>query len=212
MKVLLLGATGGTGLHAAEAALAAGHTLTVVLRNPKKLPESIAARCASIIRADATNPASMASAVTGQEAILIVLGSQGLFSRQYDCSKGTANIIKALASAPEPKPRLVVCSSMGASESRAWLPGFVLWMLKHPLADKDDQERDVRASGLPFVIVRPTGLNDGKARGPDAVVRVVGGPLPHNQIARADVGAFLVAALASDEYLGKAVGISWRGP
>ena len=83
--------------------------------------------------------------------------------------------------------------------------------MKHPLADKDVQEGDVRASGLPFVIVRPTGLNDSPARGAERLAFVEGGAVPHNQVSRADVANFLVQQLGNDAYLGKAVGLSWKG-
>jgi hypothetical protein len=99
---------------------------------------------------------------------------------------------------------------MGASESRGWVSGFAAWFLKHPLDDKNVQEADVRASGLPYVIIRPTRLLDAPARGPDAVAAVASGPVPVVAISRADVAAFMVAQLQSDEWLGKAVGLSWR--
>ena len=54
---------------------------------------------------------------------------------------------------------------MGASESREDVGCFIKWMLKHPLADKDIQEADLRSSGLPVVILRPTRLVDMPPRG-----------------------------------------------
>ncbi len=210
MKLLIIGATGGVGLALCSQALAAGHAVTILARSPAKLPAATAS-AATVIKADALDAPAVAAAVQGQDAILVALGSRSLMFRQYDCSKGTDVLLGALKAAGSgaPPPRLLVCSSMGASESAPWIPGFVRWLLKHPLADKDLQEAAVRASGLPHVIVRPTGLNDAAARGPAAVAAVVGGAVPHNQISRSDVAAFMLGQLASDEYLGKAVGISW---
>lgn len=209
MRVLLLGATGGTGLQLITSALAAGHTLTLLVRAPAKLPPLPPG--VTVITGDAVkDAAAVASALSGQDAVLLCLGSRGLWSRQYDCSEGTRVLLAAVAAGGAPAPRLVVCSSMGASESAPWLPSFVGWLLKHPLADKTVQEAAVRASGCPFVLVRPTGLSDAAARGAGAVAAVEGGPLPTSQISRADVAQFMVAQLGETPYLGKAVGISWK--
>lgn len=215
MKVLIFGATGGVGLALSSQAISAGHTVTILARNPSKLPSTIST-AATIIKADAVlDPAAVASAVKGQDAILVSLGGNSLLFRGYDCSKGTDNILAGIksssASDSSPPPRLIICSSMGASESAPFIPGFVKWMLKHPLADKDVQEAAVRAAaGVPHVIVRPTGLNDAEAKGPGSLAAVVGDKLPTSQISRKDVAAFMLAQLTSDEFLGKAVGISWK--
>ncbi len=209
MKILILGATGGTGLHCVRAALAAGHALTLLVRSPAKLPPADAARCTVLVGDAVTDGAAMASAAKGQDAVLVCLGSRSLWSRQYDCSLGTRALLGALK-AEGASPRIVVCSSMGTAESAPWIPSFVQWMLKHPLADKVVQEAEVRASGCPFVLVRPTGLNDGAPRGPESVAAVEGGPVPTSQISRCDVAQFMLAQLADTPFLGKAVGISWK--
>ena len=211
MKLLIIGATGGVGLALSSQAVAAGHAVTILARNPAKLPAAVAA-AATVVKADAVLDAPLVhAAVKGQDAILVALGGNSLLWRGFDCSRGTDNILAGIKAAGGAAPRLLVCSSMGASESAPRIPGFVKWILKHPLADKDVQEAAVRAAGVPHVIVRPTGLNDGEAKGAEAVAAVVGAALPNNQIARKDVAAFMLAQLASDEYLNKAVGISWKG-
>ena len=212
MKVLIIGATGGVGLALSAQSIAAGHAVTILARNPAKLPAAIAS-AATVVKADAVLDAPLvAAAVKGQDAILVALGGNSLLWRGFDCSKGTDNIIAGIkAAGGAAPPRLLICSSMGASESAPHIPGFVKWLLKHPLADKDVQEAAVRAASVPHIIIRPTGLNDGEAKGPGAVVAVVGAALPNNQIARKDVAAFMLAQLSSDEYLNKAVGISWAG-
>ena len=208
MRVLILGATGGTGAHCVKGALAAGHAVTLLVRAPEKLPPGLAQRCAVVV-GDARDAEKMATAARDQDAVLLCLGSRGIMSRQYDCSEGTRNLLAAVKGGGAPPPRIVVCSSMGVAESGPWIAGFVAWMLKHPLADKEVQEADVRASGFPFVIVRPTGLNDKPPRGAGAVAAMERGRLPTSQISRADVAQFLLAQLGDTPYLGKAVGISW---
>ena len=68
-------------------------------------------------------------------------------------------------------------------------------MLKYPLADKTIQEADLRASGLPVVIVRPGYLVDLPPRGLTHVATVESGPVPYNKISRSDVAAFMIAQM-----------------
>ena len=82
---------------------------------------------------------------------------------------------------------------MGVSESRPDLSFFIKWMLKYPLADKDIQEADLRASGLPVVIVRPARLLDLPPRGLTNLKAWEKGAAPVNMISRADTAAFMIA-------------------
>ena len=119
---------------------------------------------------------------------------------------GAAGSPFASPRAPGGGARLVICSSIGASESAGWIPGFMAWLLKHPLADHTEQEAAVRASALPFAIVRPTGLADGPPT--SAGVRVFPtGAMPSRRVARADVARFMLRCVDSGEFLGKAVSV-----
>ena len=124
--------------------------------------------------------------------ILLSLGGSGIWRPDDTCSAGTRNIINALKDV-EKKPRIILCSSMGVSESKPDVNCFVKWMLKYPLADKDIQEADLRASGLPVVIVRPTRLVDLPPRGLTNVVALERGAVPVSMISRADTAAFMIA-------------------
>ncbi len=72
MKLLIFGATGGTGRQLVEQALAQGHVVTAFVRNPAKFRVSHAnLRVAQgdVLRYDTVEPA-----VTGQDAVLSALG------------------------------------------------------------------------------------------------------------------------------------------
>jgi uncharacterized protein YbjT (DUF2867 family) len=210
MKLLIFGATGGTGLALVSQALARGHSVTAFARTPAKLPGAAGGGGATVIKGDVLDAAAVSAAVAAAapDAILVALGGAGLMARDFNCSRGTDHILAGVRAAGG-APRVVLCSSMGVAESAAHIPTFVRWLLKHPLADKAPQEAAVRAAGLPFVIVRPTGLRDGPPRGPAALAARVGERLPTSAVARADVAAFMLDALASDEWLGQTVGLSW---
>ena len=215
MHVLIFGPTGGVGKALVTLALSRGMKVTAFARKPEKVPSG-----ADVIVGDALDERAVANAITisSPDAVLISLGSSGIMSRDFNCSKGTANIYLGLRAAKDamrarggaPKsPRVVVCSSMGVGDSAPFIPGFVAWLLKHALADKEPQEATVRDGGFPWVIVRPTGLRDAPPRGRAALAAIVGGKLPTSSISRTDVADFMLEALEKDDFLGKSVGLSW---
>jgi uncharacterized protein YbjT (DUF2867 family) len=206
MKAIIFGATGGTGLELVSQCLAAGHSTSAFVRTPSKLK----GLTPSIITGDVKNAAQVEAALaTPFDCVFIALGGSGIMAPDDTCSVGTKNILAALKkSAASPPPRLIVCSSMGV-RNRGDISSFAAWLLKYPLADKDIQEADVAASGLPFVIVRPTGLRDSGSVGLQSLAVVPSGPTPTTSISRADVAAFMIAQATSDAHLSRAIGISW---
>lgn len=206
MKLLIFGATRGVGAELTLQALARGHLVAAFARRAAAVAPG-----ATAIQGDVLDRAAVESAVraAAPDAVLLALGGAGIWARDYVCSAGTENVLAALKGAGLGSTRVVCCTSMGVGDSAQLIPGFVKWLLKHPLADKEPQEAALRASGHPFVIVRPTGLRDAPARGRAALAVRQGEKLPTSAIARADVAAFMLDCLASDEFLQKTVGISW---
>jgi putative NADH-flavin reductase len=71
MKLTIVAATGGIGRQLLEQALAAGHEVTAVVRNPNKLSREVRTVTADLTAAD---PAALQSAVAGADAVLSGLG------------------------------------------------------------------------------------------------------------------------------------------
>ena len=71
MKLTVFAATGGIGRQVLEQAVAAGHDVTAVVRNPKNLSRQV-----GVVTADmaAPNPAALESAVERSDAVLSALG------------------------------------------------------------------------------------------------------------------------------------------
>lgn len=98
--------------------------------------------------------------------------------------------------------KVVVCTSMGTSESKDYIPGITRWVLTNPLQDKNIQESLVRqAEGIESVIVRPAHLVDDATTKACSVVS--DGPLPTSKVSRADVARFMVTNISSDTYKNK---------
>lgn len=206
MKLLIFGATRGVGAELTRQSLARGHSVHAFARTA-----SAVAAGATAVAGDVLDRAAVESAVraAAPDAVLLALGGAGIWSRDFVCSAGTENVLAALKACGLGSARIVCCTSMGVGDSAPLIPGFVRWLLKHPLADKEPQEAGLRASGHPHVIVRPTGLRDDPARGRAALAALQGEKLPTSRIARADVAAFMLDCLAADDFLNKTVGISW---
>jgi len=173
MKVVVFGSTGSTGRLVVEFALSAGHVVTAFIRDPKRMP--LTHPNLRIVKGNAMDPASVASAVQGADAVICTLGvkpqaKEDLGRRQPGvpvCSVGTKNIPAAMP--PGRGRRLIVESSVSVGESYhtgSFGAGFMVKLaLKEVMADKERQEAAVRESDCDWTIVRPATLTFKRARG-----------------------------------------------
>jgi putative NADH-flavin reductase len=72
MKLLVLGATGGTGGRLVQQALQQGHVVTAFARDPRKI--HLAHDNLRVVRGDILQPDSVETAVAGQDAVVSALG------------------------------------------------------------------------------------------------------------------------------------------
>jgi NAD(P)H-binding len=76
MKLTIFGATGATGTCLAEQAIAAGHDVTAVVRDPARLTVPGHQRL-TVVTANVMEPDSISPAMTGADAVLTALGPHG---------------------------------------------------------------------------------------------------------------------------------------
>lgn len=210
MKILVVGASRGTGALCVKSALARGHTVSAFARTPSKL--DITHERLTKVTGDFHDAASVARAMPGHDAVVVTASVSSLSelkTRPDYFSRGTKLCIDAMKE--HRVKRLVVLSAHGAGDSVAasgwFLRTFVVGMiLKRAFADHDVQERLTRDSGLEFVIARPTRLTDGPAKGKYLRVVDPAGAVP-SSISRADVADFMIESCESPELVGKAVGL-----
>jgi putative NADH-flavin reductase len=164
VHIAIFGASGRTGQILTLQALAAGHTVTALVRRPEVFP----LRDPHLIvhQGDAFDAATVESVLAGADAVLSVLGVP--FGRKPITlySEGIANIIRG---AHRQGVRRLICVSSTAVDHRYHNGGGVVFerLLKPLIAGTigrttyDDQRRMealVRASDLDWTIVRPSGL------------------------------------------------------
>lgn len=75
MKILVFGASGGTGRELVRQGLAQGHEVTGFARNPQSVGDLPGIR---VTVGDGRNAAAVAAAIQGQDAVLSALGSRTL--------------------------------------------------------------------------------------------------------------------------------------
>jgi putative NADH-flavin reductase len=209
-RVLIVGATGGTGRQLVTQALERGYAVTALVRDASRLPVEHAQL--TVIQGDVLDERSVEAAMRGQEAVLSALGHRQYFYPTRILSEGTRNILRAMET--HGVPRLVCETSLGIGDTAGRM-GLYYTLLVIPLIlpfyfwDKTRQERAIAASTVEWLIVRPGVLNNGDKRGRYRHGRPVGSFFVTVRISRADVADFMLNQLASDTYLRTAPGICW---
>src|SRR5260370_6526004 len=109
MNLVVLGATGRTGRLVVEQALAAGHTVTALVRSPQKL--TVANPNLRVVAGEATDRSALARALEGADAVISALGGGGSV-----IADSTAAIVAARR--PTGASRVVVLSSWVVERDR----------------------------------------------------------------------------------------------
>jgi uncharacterized protein YbjT (DUF2867 family) len=199
LTVLVVGATGSIGRLVVEEATKQGHTVRALVRNPGKAAGL--APGARVFVGDVTRPDTLSAAVEGVDAIVFTLGSDGagkVGAENIDYG-GVRNVLRALGSRTA---RIALMTSIGVTnrtgdynrttEAHDW---------------KRLSERLVRASGLPYTIVRP-GWFDYNGKDEHRLVFLQGdtrqaGNSSDGVIARRQIAEVLVRSLSTDHALRK---------
>lgn len=210
MQVLVIGATGGTGRQLVSQALALDHRVTAFVRTPERL--GLRHERLTLADGDVLDYHSVEVAVQGQAAVLCALGHKRWFYPNKILSDGTRNIVRAMET--HGVRRLVCETALGIGDSRSraglYYTLFVApFILPFYFRDKERQEAIIQASSLDWVIVRPGVLTNEGPRGAYRQGPLVGHWLWTCRISRADVAAFMLRQLTSDEYLRSSPGLCW---
>jgi putative NADH-flavin reductase len=206
IRIVIFGATGGTGQALIQQALDRGHLVTAFVRDPARLP--LCHERLHLIIGDVLNPDTLPNALRNQDAVLCALGRKP-FVHDPVCSVGTKNILNEMAR--QGVGRIIVESSVGVGDSFARCGGFQKFLfqtlLRSYFADKAIQEQYVQASNqawsdFNWTIVCPVALTNGPATNAlraSTTVQFRGFDAP--SISRADVARFMLDQLDHATFL-----------
>jgi uncharacterized protein YbjT (DUF2867 family) len=193
--VLVVGATGSIGRLVVDEALRQGHVVRALVRRTNKARQVNAQ--AQVIIGDVTRPDTLRDAVEGVDAIVFTLGSDGLGKAGAEAVDygGVRNVLGALRSR---NARIALMTSIGVTDRAG---SYNRTTEAHDW--KRRSERLVRASGLPYTIVRP-GWFDYNAPDQHLLVLLQGdrrhaGDSNDGVIARRQIAQVLVHSLGSDQ-------------
>ncbi|XP_053577743.1 flavin reductase (NADPH) [Bombina bombina] len=197
-NIVIFGSTGMTGLVTLAQAVEAGYNVTVLVRDPSRLPAGV--KPAKVVVGDVLNKADVSKAVEGQNAVIVVLGTRTDLGPTTMMSQGTQNIIDAM-------------KACGLRKVVACMSSFLLWdiskvppPLRAVTEDHIRMHQVLKDSGLDYVAVLPPHIAADKPLTGNYTVTVEarGG----NVISTHDLSNFFLRCLTTSEYDGKSVTVS----
>ncbi|MFB6838844.1 NAD(P)-dependent oxidoreductase [Streptomyces sp. NPDC056361] len=210
MKLTVFGATGGIGREIVRQALASGHEVTAVVRDPARL--TVTGERLVVRQTDLSDPDALCEAVTGRDAVL-----SGLGARSRADAGVAARLTRSVLTAMEVEGvrRLLVVSAAPLGpvpDGQALLDKAVLAIinsvLKDVYADLRVMESDLAASSADWTSVRPPKLTDKRLTG--RYRTVVGGTPPRGRsLARADVAHAMLAMIDDRATVRQGVGVAY---
>ena len=207
MNLVVLGATGGTGLQIVRQALHRGHCVTALVRSPDRL--KLFGGQITVQQGDLLSSANLQQVIQGHDAVVSGFGPR------LPVSKADAHLLRQFADVltsamvKSNVRRVVVESVAFLFKDAIFPPAYLLGRLffRQVVNDASAMERVFAESQLDWTMVRPPELTDmpytGKYR-----VRLGHLPLFGFKIARADVADFMIKAAENSSWVGKIAGIS----
>ena len=206
MNLVVLGATGSTGLEIVRQAIEYGHSVTAFVRSSERLKpfrDRISVKQGNLLDAAELEPV-----IKGHDAVLSAFGPR------VPIAKGDANLLRQFAVAlttamPRAGVRRVVLESVAFLFKDAIIPpAYLLGRLFFPgvVADASGMEKVLEKSGLDWTIARPPKLTPKPYTGK---YRVREGHLPALgfSISYANVADFMIKAVQNRSLIGKVVGV-----
>lgn len=202
-NIVIIGASRGIGLVLLDQAFQQGHSVTALFRNPQSF--SMRHERLRTVIGNVVDQETLNKAITGQDVVCWTIGTKPTWKPVTVFSDGTSRLLRAMK---EAKVRRLICvTGIGAGDSRGHGGFFYDWivnplLLRKIYEDKDRQEALIRASEAEWIIVRPGFLTNGPLTGKYRVISDLSG-VSAGKISRADVANFMLENIASNEYVGK---------
>lgn len=204
-RIAVIGSTGRTGRLVLDEGLRRGYAVTAFTRRPAELSGVQGLR--EVVVGDGRRREDIEQAVSGQDAIISIVGAEGRGPTTVlsDVMRATIDGMRAAG-----VRRLVAVSASAIEGRRPWIAiQLVRWLLRKPYADLARMERLVAGSGLDWTVVRPPYLSNGPATGRVRMetgrAEFARGPY---RISRRDLAATLLDLAVSQRHIGDVVLVS----
>ncbi len=203
--VLVAGATGRTGKQAVLQLAAHGYKVRALVRDEGKATKAEFPTGVTVVKGDVRDIESLKAGMKGVKFVISAIGAgggpnpaPGNGAEDID-NQGVANLAQVARAA---KVRHMVLVSSASTTHYADYP---VPFMRPILAAKFKGEAALRASGVPYTIVRPGGLLD--EAGGKVAVEFMQGDKASGRIPRADVATVCIEALGRKSALGKTLEI-----
>ncbi|MFJ3796597.1 NAD(P)-dependent oxidoreductase [Streptomyces sp. NPDC090088] len=209
MHLTVFGATGGIGREIVRQALASGHQVTAVVRDPAGL--TVTGSGLQVVRADLTDPETIRPALTGRDAVLSGLGAR--VRKDAGVATRLTRTVLAAMEAEQVRRLLVVSAAPVGPQPQAGLLdraalGVVSAILKDIYVDLGEMEAELSRSGTDWTSVRPPRLQNKPLTG--TYRSVIGGFPPKGRfIGRADVAHAMLAMITDEGTVKQGVGVAY---
>ncbi|NBE91813.1 sugar nucleotide-binding protein [Nonomuraea sp. KC401] len=202
MKLVVFGASGGTGRELVGQARAAGHQVTAVVRTRGDLADTVVA--------DIFDSPSLVPLLTGHDAVLSALGPRGRTATSV-CSTAVAAISQAMTEAGV--RRIVAISAQpvlrgGAGEPwwhRLTIRPLVRTIYRHVYRDLERMEHVLAAGDTDWTVLRPPYLTDDPPSGRYRTAMEAN--LPGWSLTRGDLARAMLDTLDDPATIRRALGV-----
>ena len=209
MKLIVFGASRGVGRLLTEFALAEGHRVTAVVRDPATLGLNHGAL--EVVAGDVTEADNVRRCVGGHEMVFCTVGADKRGATTL-YSEAARNITRGLDDGGV--RRLMFLSNFGVlgekgSGARTAAVAFMAKLLLRPTLEDHRRALDeLQKYDWEWIAVRPMALTNGPRTGRYRVT-VDGLPKGGARISRADVADFMLKQVGSDEYIHRIPAIAY---
>ena len=207
MRLVVFGASGGTGQHLVQQALTQGHSVSAFARRPETVMAAPSPGL-TVVQGDIHDLAAVSDAIAGKDAVLSALGARTL-GKSDVLEAGVRNILAGMSA--HGVRRIIVLGASGATGESAQHQSAVTrlllklakaTLLREPFRSQRAQEQLLAASDTEYTIVRPPRLLNRPFTG-HYRVQEDGLPPDGVTIGRADVADFMLHQLADRTWIRK---------
>jgi len=216
MKLTIFGASGRTGIHLVEQALAAGHDVVALIRDPAKL--AVRHERLQITQGELSDKTAVEEAVRGADAVLAALSPKIVGGpRDLPLASGTRNILAAMHTHDVRRlvfswgPSILIPRNplLRAVRSASFALFRLLPATRPVVTESAEVGAAIRGSDRAWTIVAVTAPNDKPGSGTVKVRTATGsGERVGARISRADLAAFMIAQTDDSHYAQQELRIS----